>query len=176
MITYKQAESDLELHQILALQQQNLPKNLTKIEIEEEGFLTVEHDFALLKQMNTACPHTLAIANGMVVGYALSMHPRFGDEIVVLRPMFAEINKTIENMSEVIIMGQICIAKPYRGQGVFKMLYKKMKEFLSPDFTKIITEVDAKNSRSMNAHSAAGFVELKRYCADEKEWSLIILQ
>lgn len=176
MVIYKQADTKKELYQILALQQQNLPKNLTDIEKEREGFLTVEHDFSLLEEMNTACRHTLAKDGGNVVGYALSMHPKFSMDIEVLRPMFSEINKVLKDFDGCIVMGQVCIAKAYRGQGIFTMLYRKMKEFLAPEFTKIITEVDVKNTRSMKAHATIGFKELKRYTAGEKEWSLIIWQ
>ncbi|RNC92864.1 MAG: GNAT family N-acetyltransferase [Allomuricauda sp.] len=176
MIAYKQAKTEKEVHEILALQQLNLPKNLTETEIEEEGFLTVEHDFDLLKKMNDACPHTLAIAEERVVGYALSMHPKFATEIEVLKPMFTEINTVILTSADYIIMGQICVAKAFRGQGVFRGLYRNMQQFLSPHFSRIITEVDTKNTRSMRAHAALGFKELKRYAADGKEWSLIVLE
>jgi len=176
MISYKQAETDNELSQILALQQSNLPKSLTKEEMEKEGFLTVEHSFSLLKEMNEVCKHTIAVAKGEVIGYALSMHPLFGNEIAVLKPMFFEINKIASQNTGYIIMGQICISKTYRGKGVFKGLYTSMRSFLPDKFSKIITEVDAKNARSIKAHNAIGFKELKRYWSGDKEWSLIVLK
>lgn len=174
MITYKQANSAIELEQILALQQANLPRNLTKEEKTTQGFVTVEHSFELLKEMNNECPHTIAINNGKVVGYALSMHPKFAQEIKVLKPMFHEIHKVIGTSTAYMIMGQICIAKSHRGKGIFRGLYSNMKALIPKTFTKIITEVDAKNIRSMSAHQAIGFIELKRYWADDKEWSLIV--
>lgn len=175
MIHYKQASSKVELEQILELQGQNLPENLSAEEIRTQGFVTVEHDFELLEQMNNACAHTLAVANQKVVGYALSMHPQFGEDIEILKPMFSKINEVFSGES-FLVMGQICIAKNYRGQGVFRGLYKHMKQFTQPKFDAIITEVDAKNDRSMNAHKAIGFQELKRYKADATEWSLIYLK
>ena len=176
MIAYKQAISDTELHQILVLQQANLPKNLTKEEKLKEGFLTVEHSFDLLKEMNNRCRHTIVTHKNKVVGYALSMHPIFCERIPVLKPMFVEINKTISQNHEYLVMGQICIAKSYRGKGLFKGLYTSMRTFMKPMFSKIITEVDTQNIRSINAHSAIGFKELKRYHDGKKEWSLICLE
>jgi len=176
IITYKQAQIDKELNEILCLQQQNLPKNLSEKEIKQEGFLTVEHDFELLKKMNDVCSHTIAISENKVVAYALSMHPNFTAEIEVLKPMFEEIDSVISTSADYIIMGQICIAKAFRKKGVFRGLYEHMKHFLSSDFQKIITEVDTKNQRSMDAHKAIGFKELKRYKADGKEWSLVVLE
>jgi hypothetical protein len=173
MLSYKQADSDLELRQILNLQQANLPRNLAAEEIKREGFVTAEHSFKLLKSMNEACKHT--IVKGVVVGYALSMHPSFSNTIAVLKPMFDEINNLLPQSKNYIVMGQICIAKTYRGKGIFRGLYESMKKFIPNNFTKIITEVDAKNIRSLNAHKAVGFIELKRYWAGDKEWYLVVL-
>ncbi|UII74479.1 GNAT family N-acetyltransferase [Flagellimonas sp. HMM57] len=176
MVTYKQASTDTELEQILLLQQQNLPKNLTHKEIDSEGFVTVQHSLEILKEMNDEHGHIIAIENDIVIGYALCMHPKFANTINILKPMFKEISKTIEIKTKYMVMGQICIAKPYRRQGIFKGLYSKMKRTLPKDLDCIITEVDASNQRSLHAHKAIGFTELKRYKTTTKEWSLIVLK
>lgn len=176
MPLYKRANSDTELQQILDLQKANLPKNLTPKEIRDEGFLTVEHSFSLLKEMNELCNHTIAVVESKVVGYALGMHPQFCNRISVLEPMFTQINKVISKNTDYCVMGQVCISKDYRRQGVFKGLYEAMRNFIAPDFSKIITEVDIKNKRSLRAHHKIGFRELKRYVDGDKEWALIILE
>ncbi|MEX0363472.1 MAG: N-acetyltransferase, partial [Allomuricauda sp.] len=63
MVRYTQASSDNHLEQILELQQQNLPKNLSAEELKNEGFLTVEHSFSVLKEMNDECGHIIALDN-----------------------------------------------------------------------------------------------------------------
>lgn len=185
MFTYTHATSDEELHQILQLQQQNLPESVSETIQKKEGFVTVRHDFELLKAMHKKCPHTVAKDGEKVVGYALSMHPDFGKDIVVLRPMFEEINRyysSIEAAEKLlkhgnfIVMGQICIAKAYRKQGIFRKLYEYMQSNLPAHCKTIITEVDAKNKRSLNAHYAVGFEELKTYESDGKAWVLIWLK
>ncbi|MBS9462484.1 GNAT family N-acetyltransferase [Flagellimonas sp. 389] len=176
MATYKQASTDTELEQILLLQQQNLPKNLTKAEKDNEGFVTVEHSLQILKEMNDTHGHIIAIENDIVIGYALSMHPKFANTIDVLKPMFKEISKTMKTNTRYMVMGQICIAKPYRRKGVFKGLYSHMKHTLSKEFDCIITEVDSSNKRSISAHKAIGFKDLKQYKTQNREWSLIILK
>ncbi|WP_435623749.1 N-acetyltransferase family protein [Flagellimonas sp.] len=176
MIVYKQASTIEELEQILRLQQQNLPKNLSPDEMTKDGFLTVEHSFELLKEMNDMCPHIIAVENGEVVGYALCMHPKFAQSIEILRPMFHEINQVVQNRNNYMVMGQICVAKTHRGKGLFRQLYTTMQTNLPSGFDTIITEVDTKNQRSMKAHNAVGFVALKNYASDGKDWSLIVLQ
>lgn len=177
MVRYAQASNDDHLEQILELQQQNLPKNLSADELKNEGFLTVEHSFSVLKEMNDECGHIIALDNEKVVAYALCMHPKFSESIEVLKPMFHEINLAIGGRQNYMVMGQICVAKSHRGQGVFRKLYETMKEKLPAGMDTTITEVDAKNQRSLNAHLAVGFTELKRYQGDDgKDWVLIVLK
>lgn len=175
MIRYIQASSDWELEQILALQQQNLPKHLTEEELRSQGFLTIEHTLDLLKEMNVVFPHTLAMDSEELVGYALSMSPKSGDSIELLRPLFSQVETLLGGTANYMVMGQICVAKSHRGKGIFRGLYHKMREFLPDNYGKIITEVDTRNIRSLQAHKAIGFRELKRYPKAGREWSLIVL-
>ena len=161
--------------QILELQKLNLPESISKKEKTEEGFVTVSHSMELLERMNNLCPHIIAKESEMVVGYALCMHPRFKTSIPVLIPMFKEIEKVLPKNDSFIIMGQICIRKSHRKKGVFRRLYRKMKEVTAPDFKYIITEVDRENTRSLEAHLAIGFKELAAYNSQERTWHLIYL-
>jgi len=190
MISYKTATSTNDLEQILELQKINLPQKISSEEKQKEGFVTVEHNFHLLKQMNDVCPHIIAKDTNRVVGYALSMHPKFGNAIEILKPMFSEINQSIKKIcitediqnneenfkNSFIVMGQICIDKLYRKQGIFRNLYTKMQQEISPQFTTIITEVDSLNTRSLQAHYAIGFKTLSKYKADGRNWELIYLK
>lgn len=174
-ITYCRAITDDELHQILNLQKQNLPNSLLSSEIEQEGFVTVIHTFDILKQMNDCCPHVIAKYNKHVVAYALCMHPKFANEIEVLKPMFIEINNIVSPDLKYMAMGQICVDKSYRKIGIFRGLYNFMKQELKSTFDTIITEVDAKNMRSLNAHLAVGFENLREYKTSDKHWFILSL-
>ena len=172
MITYKHTSTDKELEQILKLQQANLPKNTSKEERKVQGFVTVEHNFDVLKQMHNVYPHTIAVSDDKVVGYVLSMSIKFGSSIPVLVPMFEEFKK--HNIAEdFIVMGQVCVDKEYRGKGVFRGLYSKMAETFSNKYNRIITEVDKLNTRSLNAHYAIGFSDITEYKAGGQLWKII---
>jgi len=175
MISYCLSTSDEELKQILALQKSNLLVSVSEEDQKTEGFVTVQHNFDLLKAMHNKCPHILAKDGNKVVGYALSMHPIFGEHIEVLKPMFERL-RLRSTCTKFVVMGQICIDKSYRKQGIFRSLYKTMGEQLLPQFSEIITEVDAKNTRSIQAHYAVGFKDLGRYTAEGQEWILISLK
>ncbi|TDQ28828.1 GNAT family N-acetyltransferase [Tenacibaculum caenipelagi] len=175
MIEFTTATNPTELLQILELQQQNLPEKLSEIDKKEQGFVTVRHDFELLKKMNDVHPHIIAKNNSTVVGYALSMSKIFRNDIPILIPMFDEIDTTSKGAKPYILMGQICIDKHYRGKGVFRGLYTKMKEEFSGIYDSIITEFDEKNTRSVNAHKAIGFKTLKTYTSHNQDWEIVYL-
>tara|TARA_R110002020_G_scaffold82758_9_gene205201 strand:+ start:2339 stop:2884 length:546 start_codon:yes stop_codon:yes gene_type:complete len=175
-IEYVQASTHIELEQILKLQKDNLPVNLSEKIQKKEGFLTVEHNLEILVKLNADFPHTIAKSNNSVVGYALSMDPKFKNEIPILEPLFEKAKAMSYDEKRYIVMGQICIAKPFRNQGIFRGLYKKMKEFTSDRYDHIITEVNARNERSLNAHLAVGFEIIKVYNHYEQTWNVIALK
>ncbi|WP_299434149.1 GNAT family N-acetyltransferase [uncultured Maribacter sp.] len=174
-ILYCKTKTKNEIQQILVLQKQNLPNNLSTEEKIKEGFVSVSHTLDLLEEMNAICAHTIAKHNGKIIGYALSMNPIFADKIELLKPMFSQINELLPEQKNYIVMGQICIAKNYRKKGVFRNLYKEMERTLIPKYNCIITEVDFKNKRSLNAHTAIGFKILGNYISANQEWVLLIL-
>ena len=137
-ISYKRAIADEELHEILELQRKNISISISEEEKQKEGFVTVQHDFDTLKSMNEVCTHSLAIYNNSVIGYALSMVKAFKDDIAILKPMFKEIENCVDSNLSYITMGQICIDKAFRKQGVFRGLYNAMKEHVKQEFDVII--------------------------------------
>lgn len=180
-IQFTTAKSTQDLQQILALQQANRPKNLTTAEVKDQGFVTVEHDFALLKKMNAPFPHIVAKAGNQVVAYALVMLSSLRNDIPVLVPMFEKIDDLVVDgkaMSELsyVVMGQVCVGKNYRGQGVFAGLYKKMAMEMKQDFDYVITEIATRNTRSMRAHEREGFQILLEFEDGVEEWAIVGLK
>lgn len=173
---YKKTETTKELEQIITLQQKNLSNSLSDDEKSKEGFVSAVHSLAILKEMNDVVPHIIAVDNHNVVGYALCMHPIFAKSIALLKPMFDEIEKVFSKKDTYISMGQICIDKDYRGQGIFRQLYNTMKTFVQPEFEYIITGVNSKNTRSLGAHHAIGFENLSTIYYDGESWEIIVLK
>lgn len=150
-----------------------MPTSISEVEKQKEGFVTVQHSFELLKIMNNKCAHIIAKSEDRVVGYALSMVKDFKDDIDVLKPMFNNIEKNIPSTVQYIAMGQICVDKAFREQGVFRGLYNKMKEALNLEYDAIITEVDKTNTRSLSAHLAIGFKTLYSYRFNNQDWVIL---
>ena len=173
-ILYKRASTLNELEQIRALQLQNSSQNISSEEKLQEGFVTVQHSVALLEQMNSACAHIIAKDNDAVVGFALVMLSGFRNEIKALIPMFERIDELIPKDRTYVVMGQICVDKNYRKQGIFRGLYHFYREELQHQFDYLITEVAAINLRSMQAHGAIGFKIIDTYNEDGIVWNIIL--
>lgn len=175
------AETDTDLATILRLQGDNLARSVSREEALEQGFVTVEHDMVLLKKISGTYSHIVARKGEAVVGYALVMLRSMEAEIPVLVPMFQKVNSLIYQGRSLrdaayFIMGQICIEKESRGQGVFGGLYAEMKRQLAEDFEYVITEVSQRNQRSLRAHARVGFKTILEYTADDGEdWAVILL-
>ena len=180
MITYGNPHSDADLHRILALQKANLPAYINAAEVQAEGFVTVDHNYAVLKAMNHPYPHVIARDGNEVVGYTLVMLRSFQNQVPELMPMFEEFNSTLYRnrpLSEInyFVMGQVCVAKGYRGRGLFQGLYAQMKRQMALEFEAIVTEIALNNPRSLRAHEKVGFKTIKEYqSADGVDWAIVL--
>ena len=180
-IIYTFSETESDLQQMLDLQKRNLEKNLEAGELAAQGFVTADHSLALLAEMNQEGPHAIAKMENQIIGYALVMTETFKMRLPVLVPMFDEIAATHyrgKSLSEYryFVMGQVCIDKPYRGQGVFSGLYQAMRKRFENQYDLVVTEISARNPRSIRAHEKVGFEAVHRYRSEEdgEDWVLVV--
>jgi hypothetical protein len=172
-----------EVSQILELQAANLPSALTPGTMASEGFVTVRHDASVLQRMSETAPAIVAKAAGRLVGYALVMPRSFAPDVPILRPLFELLDTlswkgaSLRANPRWFVMGQICIAEGYRGVGIFDGLYRAMAETYGDRFDFTVTEVAARNTRSLKAHARVGFQTLHVYPdpTTREEWHVLAL-
>jgi hypothetical protein len=182
-IAYTTVTSADELRQILDLQAANLASSLTADAIASQGFVTVRHDRAVLERMNAATPAIIAKDGGRVVGYALVMPRAFASDVPVLQPFFQMLDAlswrgaSLRDLTRWFVMGQICIAEGYRGRGIVDGLYRTMADEYRDRYDFTVTEVAARNARSLRAHARAGFQTLQLYAdaTTGEQWHVIVL-
>ena len=178
MVEFTTATS-ADLMGILDLQSRNHADQLTCEEIEQEGFVTLHHTEQLLEKMNTPYPHILAKDGDQVVGFALVLLRNLKEDVMGLTDMFEQLQSIKKSGRSILeyrffIMGQICIDKKYRKQGIFKGLYGEMGKRMHANFDFVITEIATKNVRSMQAHIATGFEVLRVHeASDGDEWAIV---
>jgi ribosomal protein S18 acetylase RimI-like enzyme len=71
-------------------------------------------------------------------------------------------------------MGQICIDKAFRGQGIFDKLYAGHKEIYSQNYDCIVTEVATRNTRSLRAHQRVGFNTIHKHTDETDDWEVMV--
>ncbi len=180
MLLFTTSESDRDLAGILELQRANLPVNLSGDEIQQQGFVTVQHSMADLLQMHQYEKNIIAKDGDKIAGYLLGMTENSKADIPLLVPMFEVFDTIIFNGKPVseynyIVVGQVCIGKAYRGQGILDKCYTAYREHFISGYDFAITEIDTNNQRSINAHQRIGFKEAHRYTdPNQTEWSIVI--
>ena len=173
-------QDDHDINQILALQALNLKQSISSEEADNQGFVTVQHSFDVLKDMNKVEPGTILKEDNNVIGYCLAMSRGFEDELPILANLFAKLDKlTYDNQLishyNYIIVGQVCIAKEARGKGYFDKMYKGYKANLSSKYDFAITEVADENQRSLRAHYRVGFKTIEKYQNEIGKWWHVVL-
>lgn len=165
-ITTVQSEADIQ--GILTLQRANLRQNISAEVQANQGFVTVEHDPAVLTRMNRAAPSIITKDGNTVVGYCLTMLPEFGTDIPELATLFAAIDTLIYTARPVreytyYVMGQVCVADGYRGKQLFDRMYEHHQDTYGDRYQLLITDISEKNIRSLRAHARVGFEPLHSF-------------
>ena len=180
MVQFKPIETDQHLRDIIELQRENLAKNLSVGEVKSQGFVTVQHEFAGLKKMNSLEQGILLEDAGELGGYCLAMVRDFGTEIPILFNLFRKLDSLSYDGQALskyryIVVGQVCIAKAHRGKGLFDEMYAAYRQHLSSRYELAITEVSGKNIRSLKAHWRVGFKTLLQYQNEAgQDWYIIL--
>jgi GNAT superfamily N-acetyltransferase len=172
-------QSDEDIRQLLDLQQANLSSVVSADTAADQGFVTVRHNFDLLRSMNEAIPQVIAKDGDRVVGYALVMLPSFQDLIPVLKPMFLMFDRVDYRGKRVsgyhyYVMGQVCVGDGYRGQGIFDGLYHKHRELFAEGYDFVVTEIATRNTRSLRAHQRVGFQTIHSFQDETDLWEIVL--
>ena len=179
-IRYTTVSSPRDVEQILALQALNHRDDVDAETAAREGFTSVRHDPGVLHAMNRTHPAAIARDGDVLAGYCLMMPREFRDRVPILRPMFALLD-TLSWRGEALatnprwfVMGQVCVAKAFRGQGVFDGTYHALREAYRRDYDFTVTEISQRNPRSLRAHRRVGFETLHVYPEGDETWEVVV--
>ena len=161
-----------DLPAILHLQKINLPRALSKEEYASQGFVSADHTLEMLEEMHAIAPSIVATSGAELAGYALTMPAECRRLVPLLEPMFEAFDRTLRG-KRYYVMGQVCVAKAFRGQGVFDALYAGHARFYGSRFDCIATEISLDNTRSIRAHERVGFREIARQDDAHGRWSIV---
>lgn len=173
------ASSPNEIIGIRDLQALNLKQNITADEAIEQGFLTAAYTIEYLQEMNAVFPSIIAKDGDKVIGYALvaTKDIRKGHDLI--EGLFdaidaCEYNGQLLKYVNYVVVGQLCVAKEYRGQDLVQRLYGHFRDCLSSEFTYLVTDVAKANVRSLKAHKKRGFQVINELNYGGFGWDIVL--
>ena len=179
MIEITRAIGKDDILQMKALQSLNLRQNISDEEAQTQGFLTATYSEEYFTAMHDASPAIVAKDGDKVVGYALvATHAvRKGHDLV--EGLFDSIDKCIYNgkflaEQRYVVVGQLCVAKEYRGMQLVDQMYQHFAESMYPEYQYVVTDIDVDNKRSLKAHERSGFEVIGTLEYGGKKWNIVL--
>ena len=178
MTTLTLATSDDHLEGILALQRRNHVHAVAADVQSREGFVYVEHTLPLLRHLCAASPQAIALVDGRVVGYCLSLLPELRDAVPILAPMFEQFGRCTFRGQPLaarrfVVGGQVCVDRDFRGQGLLAGLYDQLRIALASTHELCVTEIATRNGVSVRAHEKMGFEVIADYNDGREDWVIV---
>lgn len=172
------ASTTRHFEQILDLQRRYHASALPPDAQEREGFVFAQHSLPLLRRMAAELPQAIAVANGTVVGYCLSMSLSLRDEIPNLVPMFEQFGRCAWHgrpLSAIrfFVGGQVCVDRAFRGRGLLSRLYEQVRVSAPERYELCVTEIAARNPVSIRAHQRMGFETISTYSDGSEDWEIV---
>ena len=179
MVHIKTVSSHEELVGIKKLLEANLKQNLSPEERASQGFVTCDYSIEFLTTIQQKHPSIIAVDQGEVVGYALvvtrdskHLHPLIED-LVNKFPQYTYNNTPLDQLNFCMV-GQLCVGKSHRGQGLVQSLYHGYRDHYNHLFDYLITDVDTLNTRSLKAHQNTGFQVVGQLEFGQAQWNLVV--
>ncbi len=169
-----------DLDGISRLSSANLKTTLLNEEdIKTEGYVTWQYPVTLLQKLHQYHPSVVAFAEKQIVGYALIVlrearvdHPEFDVVLDRLDPILYK-EKPLGSYNY-YAMGQVCVAKNYRGEGVFRKLFETHKKQMQGQYEFVVTTIAVGNPRSIRAHEAVGFKIIHEFDDHFGNWIVVV--
>ena len=178
MLTAKLATTDQELLQLAALSNANRSDNISAEEKATEGFVSWVYTPDILRTINAIAPSVIVMDEGALAGYAITLtseclhaYPAAAHTYNHVLPLHFKGRALGEQ--RFYLMGQICVAKAWRGQGIVGALYNGHRQYYSPQFDALVTEISMANPRSLKAHQKIGFETIDRHFENGHDWAVV---
>lgn len=132
-----------------------------------------------LETLHRACPSVIAKDKEIIAGYALVAVKSVRHQHELLSDLFNTVDKIeyngqlLEN-SKYVIVGQLCVARDYRGLGLVQKMYDYYKTSLAGEFDYCLTDVAIDNIRSLKAHEKSGFRIIDTLEYGGLSWNIIL--
>ena len=163
-ITYVTA-TDEHIEGFLALQDVNHVTNLTEVQQNKNGYVTLGFTAEKLRDLMDREHLFVALYNNEVVAYLVCASWQYLSDWPIIAHMVNELPKqqlagqvtTTENSYQ---YGPICIREDMRGKGVLMGIYQFARSVMAEHYPLGVTFINRRNGRSMKAHTEKLGLEL----------------
>jgi GNAT superfamily N-acetyltransferase len=143
-----------------------------------EGFVFAEHTLPVLQRMAALSPQAIALVDGQVVGYCLSLPVSLKADVPSLAPMFEQFGRCVYQGRPLpsyrfIVGGQVCVDRAHRGNGLLARLYGQLRQSVAGAYDLCVTEIATRNHVSVRAHERMGFETISTYSDACDDWVIV---
>jgi len=179
MLTARLVSTEKEIQQIAALSSANLSTNISPETKAKEGFVSWVYTPDILETLHAVAPSVIVMDGSTLAGYALTLTPESLDTYPPARPTYEHASTLMYKgrplgRQRFYLMGQICVAEAYRGQGLVTTLYEGHRRFYHHQFDLLLTEISTANPRSLKAHQKVGFQVIDTHHDAEGNWDVVL--
>ena len=178
MIAITVASTDRHYEEILELQRRYHVLTVAPEVADREGFVFAEHTVPLLRRMAAQSPQAIALSEGRVVGYCLTLPHSLRAEVPSLLPMFEQFERCVYRGKPLtscrfVVGGQVCVDREHRGKGLLARLYDQIRVSVGQRGDVCVTEIATRNRVSIRAHEKMGFEIISHYSDPREEWVIV---
>ncbi|MFK7770481.1 MAG: GNAT family acetyltransferase [Saprospiraceae bacterium] len=146
-----------DIHQVMALQKENLFANLSESE-REDGYVTTPFTYAQIREIIGQKGLFVTEMKGEIAAYVFAGSWKYFSQWKMFKVMIASLPKLIFdgkrlNTQNTFQYGPICIHKKYRGNGILESIFEKMRLEMVKKYPISITFINKENKRSLFAHT-----------------------
>lgn len=151
-----------ELSLISALNAENLKSGISEEEQATQGFVSWRYELPLLEALHRYAPSVVCTDGDQLAGYALTAPPESAAVHSELEALIKKIHDLpyegcLLKQYRFYILGQLCVAKSYRGMGVVEQMYAYHREQFASTYELMVLTIATKNTRSLRVHERIGF-------------------
>ncbi|MCU0334398.1 MAG: hypothetical protein MUF62_05015, partial [Chitinophagaceae bacterium] len=76
--------------------------------------------------------------------------------------------------AQYVMVGQLCVAKGWRGHGLVAAMYQYFRQQYAQQFLYCCTDVSVQNERSLKAHHRCGFQDINTLQYGGEAWRIVL--
>ena len=179
MLTAELVSTEKQIEQIAALSTANLSTNITAETKSKDGFVSWQYTPQILETLHAVSPSVIVMDEDTLAGYAITLTPASLETYPAAIPTYEHASTLIHKGAPLgrqrfYLMGQICVAEAYRGQGLVNILYAGHHRFYHHQYDLLLTEISTANPRSLKAHQKVGFQVIDTHHDPQGEWDVVL--